>query len=657
MDSLSHITLLYELSVKTLKHLDPKETAKTFINTFLSRKNLSYGAIWLTADGGEEILFSSLYSLPSSQENNRLNKNQFLNYFKDENLVIHEHSMFNKKISGNFAYVKLGEFGILEVESKSKDIVLDRDNLYPFIEVFNQLAVSLESSYSYQNLEKEIKQRKQAEKSLEANEEKYKRIVDNIELGLLEVDANDIISHANNAFCKLVEYELHEIIGKNASELLLRESDRESMKKRNASRKRGNSDVYQIPVITKSGTEKWMVISGAPNFDSQGNQVGSIGIHLDISDQRRLANENAFKDSKLSNLFEVSLDALISVNDLGVVIEWNPQAEKIFGYTKEEIMGQELSKTIIPHAFRKAHSDGMDNFHKTGHGPVLNKRIEITALRKNGEEFPIELTIFPIEHHDSHYFTAFVRDITEIKQSRETMTEALKQQTELNTLKSKFVSMTSHELRTPLTTISTDIELMNYYIESPKEVDKSKLSNIVNRMNTNADRLNHLISNILLIGQLDSDKVPFNPEPIEVSEYFEKNILPNYTNGARKLTYSIEGNPYNLNVDKNLFTQINDNLISNAFKYSEGGKAPEVVLEYRETEFLLHVKDFGIGIPKSDQEKLFSTFFRASNVGNVQGSGLGLTIVNEFVKLHEGLITFNSKESEGTTFTVRIPVD
>lgn len=657
MDSLSHITLLYELSVKTLKHLDPKETAKTFINTFLSRKNLSYGAIWLTADGGEEILFSSLYSLPSSQENNRLNKNQFLNYFKDENLVILEHSMFNKKISGNYAYVKLGEFGVLEVESKSTDIVLDQHSLYPFIEVFNQLAVSLESSYSYQNLEKEIRQRKQAEKSLEANEEKYKRIVDNIELGLLEVDADDNIAHANDAFCKLVEYDIHEIIGKNASELFLREQDRESMRKRNDSRKKGMSDVYQIPIITKSGTEKWMVISGAPNFDSQGNQVGSIGIHLDISDQRRLANENAFKDSKLSNLFEVSLDALISVNDLGVVIEWNPQAEKIFGYTKDEIIGKELSKTIIPHAFRKAHSDGMDNFHKTGHGPVLNKRIEITALRKNGEEFPIELTIFPIEHDESHYFTAFVRDITEIKQSRETMTEALKQQTELNTLKSKFVSMTSHELRTPLTTISTDIELMNYYIESPNEVDKSKLGNIVNRMNTNADRLNHLISNILLIGQLDSDKVPFNPEPIEVSEYFVKNILPNYTNGARKLTYSIVGNPYNLNVDKNLFTQINDNLISNAFKYSEGDKAPEVVLEYRETEFLLHVKDFGIGIPKSDQEKLFSTFFRASNVGNVQGSGLGLTIVNEFVKLHDGLITFNSKESEGTTFTVRIPVD
>lgn len=657
MDSHNHITLLYELSVKTLKHLDPQETAKTFINTFLSRKNLSYGAIWLTADGGKEILFSCLFSLPSTQQNNRINKKQFLSYFQNENLVILEHSMFNKEISGNYAYVRLGEFGVLEVESKSKDIVLDQDSLYPFIEVFNQLAVSLESSYSYQNLEKEIRQRKQAEKSLEANEEKYKRIVDNIELGLLEVDGDDNIAHANDAFCKLVEYDIHEIIGKNASELFLREQDRESMRKRNDSRRKGMSDVYQIPIITKSGTEKWMVISGAPNFDSQGNQVGSIGIHLDISDQRRLANENAFKDSKLSNLFEVSLDALISVNDLGVVIEWNPQAEKIFGYSKDEIIGKQLSKTIIPHAFRKAHSDGMDNFHKTGHGPVLNKRIEITALRKNGEEFPIELTIFPIEHDESHYFTAFVRDITEIKQSRETMTEALKQQTELNTLKSKFVSMTSHELRTPLTTISTDIELMNYYIESPNEVDKSKLGNIVNRMNTNADRLNHLISNILLIGQLDSDKVPFNPEPIEVSEYFVKNILPNYTNGARKLTYSIVGNPYNLNVDKNLFTQINDNLISNAFKYSEGGKAPEVVLEYRETEFLLHVKDFGIGIPKPDQEKLFSTFFRASNVGNVQGSGLGLTIVNEFVKLHDGLITFNSKENEGTTFTVRIPVD
>ncbi|MGB3464575.1 MAG: PAS domain-containing sensor histidine kinase, partial [Cyclobacteriaceae bacterium] len=366
------------------------------------------------------------------------------------------------------------------------------------------------------------------------------------------------------------------------------------------------------------------------------------------------ANEYAIQESKLKNLFEVSLDGLISIDSRGYINEWNPQAEKIFGYKREEVMGKSLGKTIVPEAFRDAHKEGMREFNATGKGPVLNQRIEISAIRKGGEEFPIELTIFPIKHAEEHSFTAFVRDITEIKKSREAMTSALKKQTELNNMKSQFVSMTSHELRTPLTTISTDVEMLNYFLENQQAIEPERLKKIVNRMDLNVERLNNLISNILLIGQLDSRKVPFSPAQTDIQRLIEKQIINNYANRERQLIYNISGRPYEMSVDSKLFTQILDNLVSNAYKYSNKGN-PELLIEYNESELVIHVKDHGIGIPESEQAKLFSSFFRASNVGSVQGTGLGLSIVNEFVKLHNGNITVTSIVNQGTTFTLTFP--
>ncbi len=656
-DPLQQISLLYELSVTTLKHLDPAETANSFVKKFLSRKNLSFGAVWIFEHQTEDcIRCKNLFSIPKTEQTATISIADFSKLFGNDTMAFSKHSIIHENVSkGSYAYCKLGEIGLLELHSKSESQELDKQALYPFKDVINQLAVSLKSGFSYQNLQREIQQRMDAEKSLKTNEEKYRRIVNNIELGLLEVDNNDIIQNANQSFCNLTGYTLEELKGQNASDLLLSPEDRRQMAINNAERKSGHSGIYELPIFTKSGEKKWTVISGAANFDKHGDQIGSIGIHLDITKQKELSQQYAFQESKLRKLFEVSLDALISIDNRGKIIEWNPQAEKIFGYEKQEVLGKQLSETIIPHAFKKAHEEGMKNFHATGEGPVLNKRIEITAIRKGGEEFAIELTIFPIEHDETHYFTAFVRDITELKESREAMQEALKQQTELNNLKSQFVSMTSHELRTPLTTISTDIELLNFHVDQPNEVRKDKLKSILSRIDTNVERLNHLINNILLIGQLDTKKVPFNPSACDIQELIKAKVLPNYSMKERALKLVVKGKPYEISIDPKLFIHVIDNLISNAYKYSEGRKPPELFIDYQDTDVLIHVTDHGIGIPEQEQPKLFSTFFRASNVGNVQGSGLGLSIVNEFVKLHKGLITFKSKVNEGTTFTVIFP--
>ncbi len=656
-NSLQHITLLYELSTTMLKSFDPLKTSENFIKKLLSRKNLNYGAVWIEKKQEEgKIGYTNLYSMPSINNQGLKELTDLQELFQEGEILERNQSIFdNSHLDGYFAYIKLGKLGFVELFVKSDPKKVSKKALYPLKDVFDQLAVSLESGFSYQNLEKEIQHRKYAEQSLYHNQEKYRRIVDNIQLGLLEVDTKGTIIYANQPFCELVGYSNEEIMGQNASALFLSSEGKGQMAIQNKKRESGKSSVYELQIKTKDKGDKWIVISGAPNYDSEGTLIGSVGIHLDISDQKRMANEYLFQESKLKKLFEVCLDALITINGQGEIEEWNPKAEEIFNYKKEEVLGEKLSKIIIPDSFREAHNDGMDEYHKTKKGPVLNKRIEISALRKGGEEFPIELSIFPIIHDDKSFFTAFVRDITEIKESREAMTSALKKQTELSSLKSQFVSTTSHELRTPLTTISTDMEIMNYFLEGGGEVNIDKFKKILSRVGTNLDRLNHLINNILLVGQLDSQKVPFKPQLTDVKELVEAGILNNYSNRDRPLKFNLKGKPFELSVDKKLFIQILDNLVSNAFKYSEDRDPPELLMDFQEESLMVHVVDHGIGIPEEEHPKMFSTFFRASNVGNVQGSGLGLSIVNDFVKLHNGEISFKSKSNVGTTFTLKFP--
>ncbi len=652
------LTLLYELSLSTHKYHDPEVTARKFIKKFLSRKSLEYGAIWRLSSWEKDTMsFSRVYSMPKMQSRGTAKRAVFDALFADSDFSITDGSIIEEvSHDGLFAYFKLEDFGILELhQSKVTDKNQWKTSLYPFQDVMQQLGISLSSSFAYQMLQEEIVQREAAEQSLVSAEEKYRRIINNIHLGLLEVDEDEVIQYANEPFLQLIGYTLNEIVGKNASELLLDEGSKELMAQQNRDRESGKSAAYEIPIRDKQGQQRWAIISGAPNYNRNGQIIGSIGIHLDITEQKKLQDEHAFRSTQLKKLFEKSLDALITINQRGEVIEWSPQAEVIFQYSQKEIIGQKLSDTIIPHAFRDAHKAGMGNYMKTGEGPVLNQRIEITAIRKDQEEFPIELTIFPLQYQDDHYFTAFVRDITELKASKENMEKALKRQKELNELKSKFISMTSHELRTPLTTIRSNTELATYYLTAGQVINREKFAKFISRIDDNVDRLNQLVSNILTIGKLDTKKFPFNPQKVDMMEFIQQEVLPSFAARGHEVGATSEGRKYEVNIDKTLFNHVMVNLIENAIKYTPDGKMPQVHCEYGSKTLKIHVLDEGIGIPTSDHEQLFDAFYRAGNVDNVSGSGLGLAIVKEFIQLHSGKIDVESELAKGSTFIISLP--
>ncbi|PIB34742.1 hypothetical protein BFP72_04630 [Reichenbachiella sp. 5M10] len=660
--SLDLLSLLYELSLTNLNYRDPEDTARKFIRKFLSRKSLQYGAVWRIKKGdNQKIVFSKIYSMPKTECLREISLETFNEAFATEESFFCEHSLFDDvTLTGKYGYFKLREFGLLELFSDNiPEEEFNYKAFYPFSDVIKQFAISLESGFSYQNLQQEITQRQLAEARVIANENKYRRIIDNIDLGLLEVDNNDLIQHANKSFLEQFGYEWQELEGKKASDIFLGSSDRKAIQKFSEEhhlRGQGESGSYEVMLHDKEGNKKWVIISVSPNYDQNGELIGSIGIHLDISDQKQLEEDNQFKDYRLDKLFQMSLDALITIDEAGLIIEWNPQAEVIFGYAFEEVKGKGLSETIIPMQHREAHNRGMSHFHKTGEGPVLNKRIEITGLHKKGHEFPIELTVFPIPFKDTHYISAFVRDITEVKKGQATLERSIARQRELNNMKSQFISMTSHELRTPLTTIRSNTELASFQLINNEDLNRERLQKNITRINDNVERLNTLINNILIIGQVDSNKVPFNPEKVLLSVYIKERVLANLVYDREPIQFAIKGTECPVFVDKNLFWHIMSNLLENALKYSPEAKSPKLLVDFEAPNVVkIHVEDFGMGIPEDEVEKLFDSFFRASNVGNIQGSGLGLAIVHEFIKLHEGTINVESKLNKGTIFTILIP--
>ncbi|MHA7100950.1 PAS domain S-box protein [Roseivirga pacifica] len=381
-----------------------------------------------------------------------------------------------------------------------------------------------------------------------------------------------------------------------------------------------------------------------------------------IAKGKQLKAEAELKDSerKLRNIIDSAIDGVITIDKAGLVTEWNRQAEVIFGFREDEVIGKPLTDTIIPEEYREAHNRGMSHYLSTGEGPVLNQKIEITALRKNGEEFPIELAIIPVMMKGEHSFTAFVSDITLQKKVQDEMEKALQKEVELNELKSRFVSMTSHEFRTPLTTIKQNTDLMSYKLENKYPEQAKEFEKYLSRIESEITRVTGLMNDILMLGRIESGKMVVKKSPTELPKFCQNIIDTHTANRAdgRTVNLTLAGVPRPVHLDDQLFGHVVNNLVSNAFKYSEGKPNPEMTLKFTELKHVvLHIKDYGIGIPKKDQKGLFQSFFRATNVRNIQGTGLGLSIVKEFTEMHGGTISLESDKDQGTEFIVEIPYE
>jgi len=414
--------------------------------------------------------------------------------------------------------------------------------------------------------------------------------------------------------------------------------------------------------VMKSGAHDYMMKSNVKRL------VPSVERELrdaEVRRQRRRAEE-ALRDSEARKaaIFESTLDSIISIDHAGHIIEFNPQAERTFHYNRDEVLGRPMAELIIPPSLRERHHHALARYLATGEGSIVGKRIEITAMRSDGTEFPVELSLASISTKARPMFTAYIRDLTEQKKqeeirerSRELEEQNLRIQ-EANRLKSEFLANMSHELRTPLNAVIGFAEIMVDGRAGPLNPDqKEYLSDIL----TSGQHLLQLINDVLDLAKIEAGKMELELETFSVKKVIDEVCsLMRPTASKRKIMIRTEVSAYNdaVTLDQRKFKQILYNLLSNAVKFSHDNGVVQVVLDLDSNQKLeLQVKDSGIGIKNEDLPRIFREFEQLDSGATRQfpGTGLGLALTKRIVELHEGSITVHSEFGKGSTFTITIP--
>lgn len=406
------------------------------------------------------------------------------------------------------------------------------------------------------------------------------------------------------------------------------------------------------------------------------NRVAQRTAELRLEIAQRTEAENAVRESgwRLRQVLAGALDGVIMIDGEGRILEFNPAAVQIFGYRAEDAVGKELAELIVPLGFREAHRKGLARYRETAVGPLLNRQIEMPAIRADGSEFPIELAIIALSN-EPLLFTAFARDITERKQAERILEQRVAERTQelaalnrsleaakedaerANRTKDRFLASLSHELRTPLNSVIgfTGILLM----KSPGPLTANQEQQL-KTIKSSATHLLSLINDLLDLAKIEAGRVELSLEPVACHSVVQEvvtSLLPLAEAKGLRLAVELPADEVSLQTDRRALTQILLNLANNAIKFTEHGEVRLQVCQYLsngQTTTEIRVMDTGIGIRPEDQVRLFQAFEQAGEArkGRQQGTGLGLHLSQKLASLLGGHVQLRSEYGQGSTFTL-----
>lgn len=365
----------------------------------------------------------------------------------------------------------------------------------------------------------------------------------------------------------------------------------------------------------------------------------------ETEERKRIEQALRVKTEELEKFFTVSIEMLCITGQDGTFLKVNRAFEDVLGFPASYFENRKFTEFLHPDDKDVANNLMMVMAEENRFLGYVNR-----YKHANGEYRSIEWHVVRVE--DKLYAAA--RDITERIRFEETLGKNIAREKELNELKSRFVSIASHEFKTPLATILMASEtLSNYWKRLDEEKLQTKLKTIINQVK----HLSEIVSNVLQVSKIQEGRITLVPKEIEMVGFIRKAMEPFNADSKleNKIGFESEFDHLDMFLDSQLMMQVMNNLLSNAIKYAKPDPRVHVRLYRQDTNIVMSVEDNGIGIPANDINKMFEPFFRAGNVANIEGNGLGLNIVKEAITLHGGKITVESEQGKGTTFYVELP--
>jgi PAS domain S-box-containing protein len=363
-------------------------------------------------------------------------------------------------------------------------------------------------------------------------------------------------------------------------------------------------------------------------------------------------------------LLDHSLDAVIIADGEGRIRTWNVRAEQLFGWSRDEVLGRELADTIVPPSLREAHRRGFERYLATGEGPVLNRLVELPALRRDGVEIPVEIAITPVRLGSTVIFSAFLRDISGRKRVEAERAAFLDREQKArseaeaaNRAKDEFLTVLSHELRTPLNAVYGWSRMLRAH-----QLDEAAAARALEAIDRNVNAQVQLIDDLLDVARVITGKMRLDVRPVDLTVVIEgalDAVRPAAGAKAIRLQHVLDPRAGPITGDPARLQQVVWNLLSNAVKFTPKGGRVQVHLQRVNSHVEIVVSDTGQGIAPEILPFVFDRFRQAdsSSTRAYSGLGLGLALVKHLVELHGGSVVAQSPgQGKGATFAVKLPL-